>query len=229
MTSHAHRALALLSLVSLCATAPSFASAQDGQPPPSYAQPPPAQQPPPSAPPYAQPAPQPQPYAQPQPYPQPYPQPSPQPYYAQPQPYAQPAPPPQTRTEMRPNLGLVITGAVMLAVSWIIHGALISPFAGYSLDLGFQDQWATFRATGFIPLAGPWVQLAVKPNGTGSDGWGPYLVVDGVLQAAGLTMLILGLVLQEEHTVVARADAPSFAIAPMIGPALTGLAASGRF
>jgi hypothetical protein len=206
---------ASLALASL-AFAASTAGAQDGAPPPSYGAPPAAQLPPPSGPPYAQP----QPYPQPQPYGQPP--------YAQPQPYPQP-PPPETRTETRPILGLVITGVAMLAVSWIIHGAIISPFAGYSLASGFQDSWSVFRASGIIPLAGPWVQLAVKPDGLGSDGWGPYLVVDGVLQAAGLTMLIVGLAVQEEHTVVARGDAPSFAIAPMIGPELTGLAASGRF
>lgn len=165
-----------------------------------------------------------------------YPQQYPQQQYQQPQYYAppqqQPAPPRQTRTERRPIIGLVVPGAVLLGVSWIIHAAVVSPFAGWSIDRGYQPEWDAFRAWGLLPLAGPWIQLAIKPDTGGRDGWDPYLVIDGILQAGGLTMLILGLAIQERHEVYVdneRAPGPQFAVLPMVTPEYSGLSLAGIF
>lgn len=162
-------------------------------------------------------------YGQPQPY---YGQ--PQQPYAQPQPYAQ-QPQPQPRTVTRPQIGLIVSGAVMLGVSWLIHGAVVSPFAGWSIDRGYQAGWESFRGLGLIPVAGPWIQLATKPTGFSEDGWAPYLVLDGLLQTAGLVMLVLGATIQTEHTVYAALEESGFAILPTAGEDGAGLAAFGRF
>lgn len=160
-----------------------------------------------------------------QPAPQQYGQPQQQPQYYQPA----PVPQREQRTRSRPIWGLVIPGAVVLGVSWILHAAVVSPFAGYSATSGFQPDWATFRWTGLIPVAGPWIQLAVKPGGF-EDSWAGYLVVDGLLQAAGLTMLILGIAIQEEETYYVRGEGGSgFAIVPTADQNGGGLAAVGRF
>ncbi len=149
-----------------------------------------------------------------------------QPYYPVAAP--QPAPPPQPREESRPHLGLAISGGVMLGVSWLVHAALISPLAGCDLD-SCQDAWGDFRLVGTIPLAGPWIQLAVKPT-SDRDGWLPYLVIDGLLQIAGLTMLILGVSLRETVTVYSEGPAGfELAVLPSAGPDGGGLGLVGRF
>lgn len=162
-------------------------------------------------------------------------QPQQQPVYVQQQPvYQQPYQQPvyqqpyqqQPRTEERAHVGLIVGGAVMLGVSWLVHGALISPFAGWSIDWGYQPEWESFRYAGLIPIAGPWIQLALKPGTLNDDGWGTYLVIDGLLQAGGLTMLILGATITETVTVYGDSrtgPSLSFGIAP------GGLSASGTF
>lgn len=136
---------------------------------------------------------------------------------------AEPAP-----TRSRPRLGLLISGIALFAVSYIVHAALISPFAGWSAFEGYQPEWEEFRVLGAVPLAGPWIQLAIKPTDPFDDSWATYLVIDALLQTAGLTMLILGVTLRTETT--ARADAgPSLMIAPLAGQNTAGLTAYGRF
>lgn len=157
-------------------------------------------------------------------------QPQQQPVYVQQQPvYQQPYQQPyqqQPRTEERAHVGLIVGGAVMFGVSWLVHGALISPFGGWSLDFGYDPQWESFRYAGLIPLAGPWIQMALKPGSLNDDGWGTYLIIDGLLQAGGLTMLILGATITETVTVYGDSrtgPSLSFGIAP------GGLSASGTF
>ncbi len=136
---------------------------------------------------------------------------------------------PTSEPESRPRIGLVISGAVLFGVSWIIHAALVSPFAGWSIDYGDDPQWNDFRIMGAIPLAGPWIQLAIKPTAPFEDSWATYLLVDGLLQAAGITMLILGLTLRKEVGGYANNESPSFMIGPMLGQGAGGLTATGRF
>jgi len=138
---------------------------------------------------------------------------------------AAPAPEMQTRT----RIGLVIGGAVMFGVSYVFHAALISPLAGIDFDETADEYlWNDFRVYGAIPLVGPWLQLSVKPTGFTDDGWGPYLIANGILQAAGLTMLILGFVLRKETSTYADAS-PSIMVAPMAREGATGLTAFGHF
>ncbi|MCB9594643.1 MAG: hypothetical protein H6719_18130 [Sandaracinaceae bacterium] len=139
-----------------------------------------------------------------------------------------PAPPPQPHEESRPILGLAISGAVMLGVSYLVHALLVSPLAGCDID-SCQSAWGDFRLLGAIPLGGPWAQLALKPPSS-ADVWGPYLVIDGVLQSAGLLMLVLGFAIRETRTVMALdSNGPSFAVVPSMSPDGGGLRAIGRF
>jgi hypothetical protein len=202
---------------------PVAASAQQATPEAQPAPPPP----PPEA--YVQPAPQAQ-----QPYaPQPYVQPVQQaPYAQQPAYAAQPvAPAGPPREVSRPRIGLVISGGVLLLVSWVIHAAVISPLAGWSLDRGLQPEWDEFRGWGAVPLAGPWVQLAVKPTATSQDGWSTYLAIDGILQTTGLVLLILGFAWPSTEVVYGEneSDGSSFALTPLLDGNTAGLAAVGRF
>jgi hypothetical protein len=173
---------------------------------------------------------------QPQPQPQTvYVQPSPQygsPVYAQPSPYMDPAP--AQRGGPR-NLGLIISGAVILGVGWVFN-IITSLFAGVHVDLfgsgsgGSSDAWEAFRYTGLIPVVGPWIQMALQPTSFGNDGWGPYLIIDGLLQAAGLTMLVIGVATQggDEDT-AENDDGIELTILPSVSPGFAGLTALGRF
>ncbi len=146
-----------------------------------------------------------------------------QPQYAQPQ-YA---PQPEPRTEERPRLGLIIGGSVTLGVSWLIHGGLISPFAGWSFDRGYQSDWEPIRYLGLVPVLGPWLQLGLKPTGFSNDGWGPYLIANGILQAGGLTLIILGATVQE--TVTLYGDSQGSGSFMAVAPSAGGLQLYGAF
>lgn len=165
-----------------------------------------------------------------------YPQPQAQPQvvYVQ-QPYAQPGAPapvpagaPQTRS--RPNLGLIISGAVMLGVGWVVSFIVGLPAGDDPFVSGSDDRWDAFRFSSLVPIAGPWIQLAVKPTDFREDYWGAWLIIDGLLQGAGAIMLIAGIATPSEETVYADlGGGVEIAIAPQIGPGFAGLALDGRF
>ncbi|HJL16909.1 MAG TPA: tetratricopeptide repeat protein [Sandaracinaceae bacterium LLY-WYZ-13_1] len=123
--------------------------------------------------------------------------------YAQPGQSYQQAP---TRTESRPRWGLFIGGTIMFAVPWVITWS-----AGLMLDEGGDA-----TALSFIPAAGPFILLGeitddfILPT---------LLVIDGLLQTAGLVMAVLGIALQSEVEVRAELDeglrAPALALRPM--------------
>lgn len=134
--------------------------------------------------------------------------------------------------------GLLVAGASMLGGGWVA-GFAIGLFGGYHdrscIDLwgggcslppgtSWDPAWDDFRASSLLPVVGPWIQLAVKPPS--SDGWPIWLVADGILQGAGLVMLIVGIVVFDS----ARPPADdAVAVLPLVGPGEAGLAAAGRF
>lgn len=71
----------------------------------------------------------------------------------------------------------------------------------------------------WIPLAGPWFLIDLQlrqpiPNSATVL----FLAIDGVLQATGLTMTVLGLVLRERRmTVRLAAPSPALPVAPTTG------------
>jgi hypothetical protein len=149
----------------------------------------------------------------------------PQPYYA-----PQPQQPAQPRTVERTNWGLLIAGIAMLAASYAAN-VLISMFAGLEL-FGSSDAslWDGFRYSSLIPIVGPWIQIGVKPTSFDNDNWGIWLIIDGILQAGGLSMLIIGLITPQRETVYSdRESGFELAVLPQIGPGFTGLSLAGRF
>jgi hypothetical protein len=145
-------------------------------------------------------------------YPQPgvvYPSGYPQPVYVSPR--ARPMgmnpddPPPGYHTESRARMGLVVAGAVMLAIPYVLSvTAAVSASAGN--DSGYSPL--------FVPVAGPFIALSTTHALVGtSDGlqevgrvFGSIgLILDGILQVSGASLLLVGLVAR--HDVVVR-DAP---------------------
>jgi hypothetical protein len=70
----------------------------------------------------------------------------------------------------------------------------------------------------FIPLAGPWIDLGVRPPGTTDEVWARVgLIVDGIAQLAGAVLLVTGFVM--------RARMPKN-VAALVTPTSTGLSLS---
>lgn len=161
--------------------------------------------------------------AQPQPVPPPPQQPPPQqpppPQYA---PQYAPQPAPATRYEERPIWGLIGPGIGLLAGGYVLNilvtgiGAAVIA-AEDSIDGSSSTLADEFFYTGLIPAAGPWVQLAIM-LADGREDWGPWLVLDGILQTAGLTMIILGAAITQRVAVRADlGDDVELAVSPSLG------------
>lgn len=161
---------------------------------------------------------------------------APSPIYtpAPPGPYASPyatapapAPPPARRS--RAHLGLIISGAVVLGVGWIVN-IIPGLFAGTD-PFGSDDAgWDEFRVASILPIAGPWVQLALKPTDFRNDGWGPWLIANGIWQGAGAALLIAGLAtIGDEEVPVAEIEGVRFAVLPNLAPDQMGLTIAGAF
>lgn len=149
----------------------------------------------------------------------------------------------ETTTDAEPararrDATLLVLGASIFGGFWIAN-SIIGAFGGYrdrSCDGWFRDcrslppgtsftsEWNDFRATGWIPLAGPWIELAVKPPG--EDGWPIWLVFSGVAQAAGAVLLTIGAVILAEP---GPAEEPAVALVPSLGPSDVGATLLGRF
>lgn len=147
---------------------------------------------------------------------QPMPQPGPT---AQPGPVAQPINngyqptyQPTRQVETSPRWGLFIAGTAIFAGLWLTTGVIDVSLEGEGL--------------GFIPIAGPFILLEEFDDG---DFVFTILVIDGIAQIAGLTMAVLGLILQNEEVVMALgddADAPVLTVVPGVSP-IAGLGDTG--
>ncbi len=143
------------------------------------------------------------------------------------------APPPEPVRPARPQrehrdrtpLALTIAGAAMLGGGWVLNffGGV---FSGVCLGCSSSavDRWDTFRAVSFIPVVGPWVQIAILPDT--SNWWPLWLVIDGLLQTAGLVMLIAGISLLGNDDEPA---APTIALLPSLAPDHARLDLVGTF
>jgi hypothetical protein len=147
------------------------------------------------------------------------------------------APPPQPttvapRTTERavsytgPNVPLITTGLGMFGLSYtpaLIVGAMSSQSADRNL---------------YIPVAGPWLDLANRPGCTGracgSETTNKVLLgVDGVFQGVGAAMTVVGLLVPTRHEVVtktsAKGDGPTLRISPSTVGTGYGLTAVGAW
>lgn len=126
---------------------------------------------------------------------------------AYPQPVYQPAP---TRVSTRPIWGMFIAGIPIFVVPWILTGLI-------DLDFG--------SGIGFIPLAGPFI-LAAQTSDFDSM-LQTLLIIDGVVQIAGVALIVLGLVIQREVVVRARLgddpDSPAITLLPFASETSAGL------
>jgi hypothetical protein len=146
------------------------------------------------------------------------------------QPYAQPVYSEPPRRRGGPNLGLIISGAVLLGVGWIGDFLVSLPAGDDPFHSGAEPEWSSFRYTSFIPIAGPWVQLAVKPTEFDNDYWGMWLIIDGLMQAAGITMLVAGIATSSgDDGATADAGGVQLMFVPSVGPDRASLTLAGRF
>jgi len=123
---------------------------------------------------------------------------------AAPTPVAAPAPTPVptgTRTETKRIKGLLIAGPIVFGVAWI--GTIVVTAAISAATL--SDRIGKNVGYSAIPIAGPLIFAYGDPD-TDTGDYEAALVVSTVLQTAGLTMLILGLVITHEEEVPATAS-----------------------
>lgn len=119
-----------------------------------------------------------------------------------------------TRTVTQPIWGLAVAGIVLFGVMYVTHIAVAAGIGSSAEDVGYQA----------IPLAGPWVCMGVCSD---PEDFIPGLAASGVIQLAGITMMIIGLAVQVEHEVRAELDrSPTWALTPWASPDGGGLALS---
>lgn len=150
------------------------------------------------------------------------------PAYGQPQPLYTTAPARQRRGGGA-NIGLLVTGGVMLGIGWIVNFIVGLPAGDDPFRSGSEPEWEAFRISSVLPVAGPWIQLGVKPTGFTEDYWAMWLIIDGLLQLAGTTMLIVGAATSGGDEPLAQVDGLELRVAPVASPNMAGLALTGRF
>lgn len=159
-------------------------------------------------------------------------QPPPQGYQQQPPAYG--APPPAQRRKVRvpyeegmtippggevvskSRLGLWIPGLAMFGAMYLTTISVASIIADGAYDPDRRDAASWL----YIPVLGPWAYL---PNATRPGA--PWVVLDGLVQAGGATMFIVGLTVRKQYLVY-YAEGPSgraLAWRPTFGPTGAGL------
>jgi len=103
----------------------------------------------------------------------------------------QPVAPVETRTEMHVNKGLLIPGIIMFSVS-------------YGIAIGVSLIECTDCGWFLVPVAGPLIFMGNQVDSGDPAAAYVGLIAWGLVQAAGITMAILGLVMKREVQV--RAD-----------------------
>jgi len=131
-----------------------------------------------------------------------------------------------TYQEQRPNVGLITTGIVTLGLSY-----------GASTIVGATSRNPADQRL-FIPVAGPWMNLAEREPCTGRacGAEGTYkalLVASGIFQGLGALEILGGLMTTETRTVAVRrrtATTPTVRVSPArLGQGAYGISAHGTF
>jgi hypothetical protein len=120
--------------------------------------------------------------------------------------------------------GLVIAGAVTFGTTWLfsVAGASILISARENCSGCFYSEGEA--AVLYIPVFGPPIAIATL----GADTAGAtVLIVDGIAQAGGLTMLIVGLAARKNY--LRRVGDGDWTVTPIAGAAMTGVSLSGSF
>jgi len=141
------------------------------------------------------------------------------------------APPPATpppATEVGgytgPNRTIIATGALSLLIAYV-PGIFIASNSRISSDSKLS-----------IPIAGPWLDLADRPQCGGVNipcrvetGNQVLLVTSGLFQVWGIAAIVTGLFVKEEPRAVKAAPRATVQIAPTIGVGGYGVTAVGSF
>jgi len=123
--------------------------------------------------------------------------------------------------ETRVRKGLVISGSVVFGVLYL-YSSLFAAIGADAADGG--ENKLGYMA---IPVLGPFLEMS-QTSGPGSATADYLLALDGLAQAAGVTMLVCGL-MYPKHLLV-RNDLASMTVVPMkIGLEGTGAGIVGRF
>ncbi len=129
--------------------------------------------------------------------------------------------PPGYHAETRVRSGLVVGGAVTFGVMYLLSvlvGAAISD--ANKLSGGNKDSGDFL----YVPVAGPFLQMTKTESSSGNV----TLAIDGIAQAAGATMLIVGIT--SPKTVLVRNDLGEVRVMPMrMGDKGGGLGLVGTF
>jgi hypothetical protein len=129
--------------------------------------------------------------------------------------------------EERPLKGLIIGGALTLGIPYVIGLALVAP-----AHFPNESHWLA------VPVLGPWISMGARRTtcdishdadfcGLADFGAEMIYIMDGIVQAAGATMLIVGVTVTRRRLV--RSDLVSFDVTPMRVGLGYGLGANGNF
>jgi hypothetical protein len=127
--------------------------------------------------------------------------------------------PPGYHAESRVRTGLVVGGAVTFGVLYLISALTASAISDVNKTTGGENADLLY-----VPVAGPFLQMTQTESSTGNV----FLAIDGIAQAAGATMLIVGLT--SPKTVLVRNDLAEVHVMPMkMGHNGGGLGLVGTF
>lgn len=132
--------------------------------------------------------------------------------------------PPGYHAETRIRSGLVVGGAVTFGVMYLISvlvGAAMNDAAKAESAYGGGGTRGDFL---FVPVLGPFLQMSKTSTSSGNV----TLAIDGIAQAGGAVMLVVGVT--SPRTVLVRNDLGEIRITPMkVGERGTGLGLVGTF
>lgn len=127
---------------------------------------------------------------------------------------------PGYHAESRIRTGLVVGGAVTFGVLYLLSALVGAAISDTNKITGGSDSGDFL----YVPVAGPFLQMTRTESSTGNV----FLAIDGIAQAAGATMLIVGLT--SPKTVLVRNDLGEVRVLPMrMGQNGGGLGLVGTF
>lgn len=128
--------------------------------------------------------------------------------------------PPGYHPESKVRTGLVVGGAVTFGVMYLISVLVGAAITDGNRLSGGNDSGELL----YVPVAGPFLQMTKTESSSGNV----TLAIDGIAQAAGATMLIVGIT--SPKTVLVRNDLAEVRVMPMrMGQDGTGLGLLGTF
>jgi hypothetical protein len=140
--------------------------------------------------------------------------------------------PPGYTRDTKIRKGLVIGGAVTFGAVWLLTAAVGAAWMDY--EIREEESRSALSVTDsyepadvgvlIIPVAGPFIAIGTL---NASAGGGTLLAIDGLAQAGGLAMLIVGLAAKKD--VLIRTGDVEMTVTPAIGQGRTGLGLQGSF